>query len=466
MLRRIILVALVSFGLVGCGAGATPTPSDGLSPSAQPGADGGDPAAVGRAFVAALARGDAAAAEEMADDAMRAAAPAASLAQLWQQLVAQFGAFEGLGDVETSEQAPYTIVTVQAAFANAILPLLVTVAGDSRVAGLHLGEPAAPGSSAPAASPSPAAYVLPDTFTEGAVTVGAVPWELPGTLTMPNGDGPFPAVVLLAGSGPNDRDETIGPNKPLRDIAWGLASAGIAVLRYDKRTLTHGAAMASDPSTITVRQETVDDAVAAVDLLRRTPKVDPGRVFVVGHSLGGYLAPRIAAQAQGRVAGVALLEANSSSLLQLILEQSEYLAGLQGSPSPQVSDQLATLRAQVARAESPDLSPSTPASELPLGVPAAYWLDLRAYDPLATARTLRIPVFFSQGGRDYQVPPSELAAWRDALAGRDDVAFHEYPDLNHLLIAGTGRSTPAEYTTPGHVAAEVVADLAAWVLGA
>jgi len=112
-----------------------------------------------------------------------------------------------------------------------------------------------------------------------------------------------------------------------------------------------------------------------------------------------------------------------------------------------------------------EVSPTTPASDLPLGVPAAHWLDLRTYDPLATARDLAIPVFLAQGGRDYQVPPSELAAWREALAGPSDATFREYPGLNHLLMAGSGPSTPAEYSEPGHVASEVVADLAAWILG-
>jgi fermentation-respiration switch protein FrsA (DUF1100 family) len=126
---------------------------------------------------------------------------------------------------------------------------------------------------------------------------------------------------------------------------------------------------------------------------------------------------------------------------------------------------LPTVRAQAALAVSPDLSPSTPASELPLGVPAAYWLDLRTYDQLATARDLPNPIFISQGGRDYQVPPSELAAWRTALAGRKNVTIREYPALNHLLLAGTGPSRPAEYMVPGHVAPELVADLAAWIRG-
>jgi len=168
----------------------------------------------------------------------------------------------------------------------------------------------------------------------------------------------------VQGSGPSDRDETIGPNKPFRDIAWGLASAGIAVLRFDKRTFVYGAQMAAD-TTITVRQETTDDAIAAVALLRRTPNVDPARIFLVGHSLGAYLAPRIASEVPGQLAGIAMLEAPSTPMAQLILVQSQYLAALQGSPSPQVQQQLAALETQVALAQSAALSPSTPASELP-----------------------------------------------------------------------------------------------------
>ena len=123
------------------------------------------------------------------------------------------------------------------------------------------------------------------------------------------------------------------------------------------------------------------------------------------------------------------------------------------------------MRAQVALVDSPTLSPSTPASELPLGVPATYWLDLRTYDPLATAAGLHVPMFFSQGGRDYQVPPGELTAWQRALAGRPDVTFKVYPSLDHLLLAGTGPSSPAEYAVLGHVDGGLVDDVSAWILG-
>ena len=485
MIRRMMLVALVSLGLAACApGGATPSPSTPpmatSSPAVSPstgipgptgpaGTGGADPAAIGGAFVAALAGGDTAAAAAMEDPTMRNAAPAAALGQLWGQITAQFGAFVSIGDVTTAVKAPYTNATVQTAFANAVVPLIVTVDDTGQVAGFHLGQPVPTGSAPPSASAapsaSPAAYVKPDTFTETDVTVGSAPWALPGTLSMPKGAGPFPAVVLVAGSGPQDRDETIGPNAPLRDLAWGLASSGIAVLRYDKRTRVYASEMAADSANITVKQETTDDAIAAVDLLRSTPGVDPARVFLAGHSLGGYLAPRIAAQVPGRLAGIAMLEANSTPLPQLIVDQVEYLASPEGGADPQAAAMLPTVRAQAAEAESPTLSPATPSSQLPLGVPAAYWLDLRTYNQLETARDLTIPIFLSQGGRDYQVPPTELPAWRTALAGRPDVTIREYPAIDHLLIPGTGPSRPAEYLVPGHVAPELVADLAGWIQG-
>ncbi len=175
----------------------------------------------------------------------------------------------------------------------------------------------------------PPSYVDTSAFTESEVTVGSGEWALPGTLSMPVGEGPFPAVVLVHGSGPNNRDEGFGPVSPFKDLAWGLASRGIAVLRYDKRTLVYQAELAAGGGDLTIEDETIDDAAAAVELLLNTEGIDPQAVFVLGHSLGGMVIPRIAAAAPD-ARGFIVLAGPARPMEDLILEQTEYILGLDG----------------------------------------------------------------------------------------------------------------------------------------
>ncbi len=310
--------------------------------------------------------------------------------------------------------------------------------------------PAAPGK-APT-TPSPSA------IREEAVVIGQEPWRLSGTLTRPAGDGPAPAVVFVHGSGPHDRDETIGPNKPFRDLAFGLGARGIAVLRYEKRTKTYGAQFAA-LKDYTINDETVDDALAAVAALRQTPGMDPHRIFVLGHSVGGMMAPRIAMRDRA-LAGLVLLAGNSRPIEDLILEQTAYLASLQGSAS---AVPLEALRHEAMRVKAlpPPGSPTTDAP--PLGIPLSYWRDLQGYQPAEVAKSLSLPILILQGERDYQVTMSDFEGWKRALQDRSNAGFRSYPTLNHLFIEGSGKSTPAEYAQAGQMADVVINDIAAWI---
>ena len=313
---------------------------------------------------------------------------------------------------------------------------------------------------APPAAPDttpPAGYVHKEAFREREVTVGSGEWSLPGILAVPVGQGPFPAVVLVHGSGPNDRDETVEKNKPFRDLAWGLASRGVAVLRYEKRTRQHGAQLAG-VKDFTVQQETVDDALAAAELLRHTEGIDPKRVFVLGHSLGGMLIPRIGAR-DPQLAGLIVMAGAAKPLEDIILEQVAYLDAADGTVTDQEKSRFESLKAEVTRVKA--LKPGETGTAL--GAPDSYWLDLRGYDPPTAARALKQPLLILQGERHYQVTPDNFAAWRKALAGRPDVTFKTYPKLNHLFMAGEGKSLPAEYEKPGHVEEAVVADIAGWI---
>jgi uncharacterized protein len=296
-----------------------------------------------------------------------------------------------------------------------------------------------------------------------AATLGAPGWPLPGVLSLPKAaPGRRPAVVLVHGLGPLDRDATVGAHKPFHALARGLAARGIAVLRYDKRTHVHAARVA-ELDDLTVDDEVLDDALAAIAALRLRKDVDPERIFVVGHGLGGMLAPRLA-ERDRRLAGLVLLAAPARSIARVLVEQTEYLVSLEGGDADAREVVLAQLEHDAALTESADLDED---DEPILGAPASYWVDLRGYDPVATVARLSPPrrVFAAQGGRDHQVGSEDFARWQKGLAGRAGSVARLYPRLNHLFVAGEGKSTPAEYLLPGELADELLDDVAAWIAG-
>jgi uncharacterized protein len=413
-----------------------------------------DPAAAANELIDRLAKGDFQAAAGNFADAMRAAAPPEKLSEIWTSIQTQMGAYKRRTGVRTQKQGPYDICLVSVEFERDTADFKVVVDATGKIAGFFIVPPQQGGGQAPEYTPP--AYVHKDAFHEREVTVGTAEWALPGTLSVPVGAGPFPAVVLVHGSGPNDRDETVGKEMPFRDLAWGLASRGIAVLRYEKRTRAHGAQLAA-VKDFTVQQETVDDAVTAAELLRHTEGIDPRRVFVLGHSLGGMLIPRIGQKDPG-LAGLIVMAGATRPLEDIILEQVSYLAAADGQVTDAEKKQIESLRAEVAKVKA--LKPGDAGTAL--GAPDSYWLDLRGYNPPETAKTLKTPLLILQGERDYQVTMDNFEAWKKALAGRPGVTLKSYPKLNHLFIEGEGKSTPADYEKPGHVAEAVIADVAGW----
>jgi dienelactone hydrolase len=407
-------------------------------------------------LVSALANGDFNRAEENFDGTMKNALPAEKLQQAWNSLITQFGPFVEQSGTRRAKALQYDVIFVTCKFEKGVLDAKVVFNDKQQVAGLFFVPPRAP------VSEKPADLVSSDTLTEKAVLVGTGQFALPGTLTLPKGQGSWPAVVLVHGSGPQDRDETIGPSKPFRDLAHGLASRGIAVLRYEKRTKAFPAQMTAIANTLTVKEEVIDDALAAAALLRENSRIDPNKVFVLGHSLGGYIVPRIG-KLDSKIAGFIIMAGTARPLEDVVLEQLTYVFSLDGVITDAEKASLEQLKSQIAKVKDLKLSPETAAADSLLGAPAAYWLDLRGYQPAETAKELTQPMLILQGGRDYQVTNADFQLWKNALSSRKNVEFKFYEVLNHLFIEGQGKSTPAEYEQAGHVAEIVVEDIANWI---
>lgn len=344
--------------------------------------------------------------------------PEMSAAMPFEKLPAAIGpVLKSLGMLRSGRPEPqgtsgqgYDVFLYPVEFERAKMTVIISINSAGQVGGLLLRPP------------------LPEPPKPGELSVTSGNFKLPATLVVPEGEGPFPAVVLIHGSGPGDRDETVGANAPFKDLAEGLAKHGIASLRYVKRTKQYPMS-----GVATVQDEVIEDVLNALALVRSRPNIDPRRIYLLGHSMGAYLAPRIA-KADQAVAGIVMLAGNARPMLELARDQMQYL-----NAPPEMLQQLEA------------------------AAPASYWEDLKAYDPVIIARELEIPILILQGERDYQVTMKDFELWKSGLKGKEKVTLRSYPKLNHLFLEGEGKSYPAEYNKPGHIPDYVFADIAAYV---
>ena len=297
------------------------------------------------------------------------------------------------------------------------------------------------------------------------ITVGyGTEYPLKGMLTFPDDiSAPVPAVVMVHGSGPSDMDEKVMKLTPFRDLAEGLARRGIASVRYDKRTYAHKFRLLK-MKDITVREETIEDAVRAVDLLRSDPRIDRERIFILGHSMGAMLAPRIDAEG-GDVKGLIMMAGTPFRLEDIVLRQLKQSGGR--FPLRQI---LALERRIYSRRFDGLYSMSDrEAKKKKFGGSLSLYYFKEMGQKTATDYLLESskPVLIMQGERDFQVLADEdFAAFCEQLAGRENTEFRLYPGLNHIFVTAIYDDilkASEEYGEERHIGEEVIGDIAEFI---
>ena len=373
------------------------------------------------------------------------------LEAIWDQYTYGLGDFDGIERTESVQSGTNTVTSTYCRHAEWGLILTITFAPDDSKVGLFFGYYEPNG-----VDPAPEGVTAED------VTVDAgTGYPLPGTLTSSVDSSHDVAVVIVHGSGPNDRDGTISANKPYRDLARGLAENGIDVLTYDKRTYVYSQ-ISDDPLRYTVEDETVDDAVAAVSLLK---SMGYDRVYLIGHSMGGMLAPYIVQTCDGMCDGFVSLAGSPRTLTDILADQ----LWAQYSQLPDADVYRAYIDAELSKADSlAFMSDDERLAVTVFGQSGYYIWSLNSIDEVSIAKSLDIPMLFLQGSDDFQVYADvDFAAWQDALSDSQNAEFVLYEGLNHLFIESEGpyAGTSLEYNDPGHVDQNVIDRICGFITG-
>ncbi|WP_316769647.1 DUF3887 domain-containing protein [Pedobacter frigiditerrae] len=387
------------------------------------------------------------------DEAEKAKITPDNLKKLWDNITTNLGKPEVLDAISSKVQGDFYAVTVEGKFEKAEQNFVLMFNKGEKIVGLFM-------------PPKAAVYTKPayaDTalYTEKSVYLQTPGHQLAAIITTPKNRTNFPVVVLVHGSGPGDMDETVGPNKPFKDIATGLASKGIASIRYVKRTLVYAGEF---NRAFTVKEEVTDDALAAIAMAKTIIGADPKSIYVLGHSLGGMLAPRLATLAPS-LKGIILAAAPARKLGDIIIDQNKYIVELAKDTTKATQVKLAEAINEIGAAKLVKLAPNMKPDSVILGLPAAYWVDLNVYDQVATAKKLKQRILVFQGGNDFQVATADYDIWNAALGKSANAKVKLYPELNHLLSPQTEKAYTQQYQVPVNVSEQLISDIALWISG-
>ena len=376
------------------------------------------------------------------------------LKQVWYSLSAQLGVLVEVNLVSSKTEGDYSVVTVDVKFDKDVQNFLLAFDKSEKMVWFT-----------PLPKKVNRVYSKPtygDTAlykeTEVQIKTPGHTNALVGVLTQPKGASNFPIVVMVHGSGPSDMDATVGSNRPFKDLAAGLADKGIASIRYVKRTMVYPGEFSG---AFTVKEEVLDDAVAAVALAQMIPGVNKQQIYLLGHSLGGMLAPRLATLVPN-LNGLILLGAPARNLIDLSIDQNTDAYSLSKDTTVAGKNQITAHISDLQKVKGLKPGLIKPDSVV-FGLPASYWIDLNQYDQVGVAKKLKQRIFVGQGGYDFQVSMKDYNLWMEGLGKKKNATLKLYPTLNHLMTPQKEKGTVKQYEVPSNVSVDLINDISTWI---
>lgn len=405
-------------------------------------------------FFDAMDKGNFEEAHGFFDESVKGQITSDELKLFWLRLGNSLGSYQSVDGAKNSVKGEYFQVILTCGFSKGTQTFTFVFNKTEKLVGFFITPVAA---NAEYVAP---AYADTTLYKETEINIKFEGGQMAGIFTSPKNVSSFPVVIMVHGSGPSDMDETVGPNKPFKDLAAGLAAKGIGSIRYVKRSMVYPRLF---NKAFTVKEEVIDDALSAINLANTLPGVNKSQIYLLGHSLGGMLAPRIATLAP-TLNGIILAAAPARKLSDMISEQNAFIYKSSGDTTAAGKKQFIQSSMEIDRSRLLKLGDIAPDSII-LGAPAAYWIDLNNHDQLATSKKIKNRILILQGGNDFQVSVQDLNIWRTTLAANKNASFKLYPDLNHLLSTQKEKGNGAQYRIPSNVNADLINDISVWIKG-
>jgi len=395
------------------------------------------PKQIAKAFVEAFCNKQFDTAISYIDSSLQSKVTPALLGQINNSLIQKIGSFKGVMDVNQHQAGGYLNCFVYTAFEKDSLDIKTVFNKNNKIMGF---------------------VFVKHEDDSNAYNIKSGNLTLPGTLLIAKDNNQKKLVILVHGSGANDRDETLGQLKPFKDLAQGLLKAGISTYRYDKRTFV---APKSLPKNFTVDDVVTNDVLNIIHYFNNNDTFQNYKLYVIGHSLGAFMAPRIAKKAKGVVNGVVMMAGPARPIQDLILEQLTYLDSL--TPSKELDEKLKEVKRQIHYMHGNAFNQNSPSDSLLSKQQASFWLSFNAYKPLEVIKSINTPFLILQGEKDYQVRMADFNLWKRATNGMSNISFKSYPGLSHLFMQSNGTPSPKDYEGEKHIPSQVINDIASWI---